>query len=1778
MQKNKEALTEEEKLEYNKKSKERMQKSKKAQTEEESLEYKKKDRERKQNQRKQNRSELQRLKNFRSATRHGPIFVCSSCEQKMFRNGVCKLDTPLKEKLKEKNVEIYDKVFAHDLIPITIHDCQNEEPTTDFYLCFTCKKHLKNGKLPPMSAANGLSLVELKEDLALSELENNLIAKRILFQKIYQLPRSRMAGCKDKLINIPIHDNDIINTFENIPRTPKEAGLMEIKLKRKMEYNNYHKKQYVDTEKMFKALNFLKENKHPGYLFYDGINEYENRCKETDPKGFDLIFVYEDGIEKIVDIEEYLENLAKKDEDLKIEKKKDLNESVDKLKEEQEDKDKDPARKFQFDYDKSVCMVDKFPEAAVKEVSEDSKGLAFAPGEGKIPENILMTENWDIDAFPMKFPDGLNGLHQKRERKLTDQYHFVQRLRNKDPRFSTDPSYVFATAAYLEKKQLQRNINVSYQRGTLSTSELGQKTYSLTDGFSVFDKISNTPAYWKTAKYEMLAKLENLGPFQFFFTLSCADSRWDENFSSILVDLNISIEYKTDSNGKEETIVKMENGENIPMKMYLENYIDESRHEMIRTHVLNATRNYNHRVKAFIKEIVMDKNNPMAVEYYSTKVEFQGRGAGHNHGTLWVNLKKMEYYYYEDENDQWLDLDELIVDCEVDDPSKLTNEVTELLKDIVKNKYKDEEERKESSISESVRNFFDKLQGVERRAEITSDTILSRFPLYGVSASFTKFQTHENLLEHEEKALIRFADKFTTCTLNQATIESMTDDPSLKNTSAEVRDIVMSVNIHNHTRTCTKYLTICRFGFGKFPVWRTLISKPSKLIPTEKKQIFSKILKDVRAILDDDETIKKILDEYPNRRNEKREEYVKNREKRIKKVLNLAGLKTEEEYGLYIAALETRTSGYSIILQRDLDEMYVNSYNPEWARAWNGNHDLQICLDYFAVITYITEYYTKDDTGTMTLLLEALKNSDCEDLRDKMRLLMNTYISARQMGEAEALFKIFPDFHLKDSNVTTVFVPVSRRENRSKFLVKVDENKNYNGQAKLKINGREGFYVEKYDVVSKFERKEDGMEDISFSHFAKMYGPSWKYKECDANENVVDDSDDENELDFSNDEEVENLEYEEANEDEKFDFCMKCRNDPSDPKHERCKIIRGKKLKKYIKLKNPFPGEAPYMKKRKHPAVLRFHKFKQDTHPSDYFFSEALLYKPFSSETELENIIKNLTDSELDVHNKQIQCVKEQVMEHLDGVSEARYFAEEFRRNEDTGETLDPQGEQDVDDCEYEGIIDHPDFPDLDLEALEEEVKKKSFEKTYKVMDIDDMEVLMEKTRNLDYYQRKVLEVGIRYARNIVKAIKSKNHLPTAPKLMVHGGAGSGKSTVINIVKQWVHLILQTSGDNPDCPYIFTTAPTGTAAANVRGQTMHSAFGFSFGNEHFSLSDKKRDEKRALLKNLRVVIIDEISMIKADQLYQLDMRLREVTQKPDKIFGGVAVFAFGDLLQLQPIQARYIFQEPKCNDYKLGFYSGTHWHSFEVINLEENHRQDSDKHYADTLNRIRVGTQTSEDIKQLETRIRPFGHPDLDGATYISGKNVEVNKFNMIGLNALCTELVEVEAANLHPTIKNFQPNVNSKGNIGTERNETPFRQTLEMKVKARVMLTYNIDVMDGLTNGARGEIVAFKRSKKGYVEQVVIKFDENWQGQERRKKDKSTEKNYPGCTAIERVMFQYSLGRTRSSVSNHARVVQFPLRLCFASTTHKFQGQTVCKPNKIVIDLRTVFKPAMQC
>ena len=132
---------------------------------------------------------------------------------------------------------------------------------------------------------------------------------------------------------------------------------------------------------------------------------------------------------------------------------------------------------------------------------------------------------------------------------------------------------------------------------------MGEKAYMLDDGYRVLDDIKNTPRYWKKAKHEMLAKLDNLGPFHLFFTLSCADMRWDENFASILHEKGVEIQYSVipDDEDNWDTIVeaKRTEGSNYkPIKQFIEEDIEESLHELIRGNVLSATRYFQQRNEA----------------------------------------------------------------------------------------------------------------------------------------------------------------------------------------------------------------------------------------------------------------------------------------------------------------------------------------------------------------------------------------------------------------------------------------------------------------------------------------------------------------------------------------------------------------------------------------------------------------------------------------------------------------------------------------------------------------------------------------------------------------------------------------------------------------------------------------------------------------------------------------------------------------------------------------------------------------------------------------------------------------------------------------------------------------------------------------------------------------------------------------------------------------------------------------------------------------------------
>ena len=88
--------------------------------------------------------------------------------------------------------------------------------------------------------------------------------------------------------------------------------------------------------------------------------------------------------------------------------------------------------------------------------------------------------------------------------------------------------------------------------------------------------------------------------------------------------------------------------------------------------------------------------------------------------------------------------------------------------------------------------------------------------------------------------------------------------------------------------------------------------------------------------------------------------------------------------------------------------------------------DIQIVLDYFAVITYVTDYYSKDETGTLEVIKAALNQSEAKDIKDKMRQVSNAFLTHRQMGEAESVYKLLPNMTLIQSNNTCQWVGLGR--------------------------------------------------------------------------------------------------------------------------------------------------------------------------------------------------------------------------------------------------------------------------------------------------------------------------------------------------------------------------------------------------------------------------------------------------------------------------------------------------------------------------------------------------------------------------------------------------------------------------------------------------------------------------------------------------------------------------------------------------------------------------------
>ena len=155
-------------------------------------------------------------------TRYRPIYICASCELRLYLHQVDKVEQDFKESL-TTNLKNCIKDIEIEINKVEYLETKVERQQ---YICKKCKTSLRGRRMPKLCTQNGLKVDSVPEEIKLTELEANLIAKNIIFQKLHKKPKSRMAGCHDRLINVPINKEDIDKTLKNYPIHQQKQELL----------------------------------------------------------------------------------------------------------------------------------------------------------------------------------------------------------------------------------------------------------------------------------------------------------------------------------------------------------------------------------------------------------------------------------------------------------------------------------------------------------------------------------------------------------------------------------------------------------------------------------------------------------------------------------------------------------------------------------------------------------------------------------------------------------------------------------------------------------------------------------------------------------------------------------------------------------------------------------------------------------------------------------------------------------------------------------------------------------------------------------------------------------------------------------------------------------------------------------------------------------------------------------------------------------------------------------------------------------------------------------------------------------------------------------------------------------------------------------------------------------------------------------------------------------------------------------------------------------------
>ncbi|MCX7982339.1 MAG: AAA family ATPase [Syntrophales bacterium] len=352
--------------------------------------------------------------------------------------------------------------------------------------------------------------------------------------------------------------------------------------------------------------------------------------------------------------------------------------------------------------------------------------------------------------------------------------------------------------------------------------------------------------------------------------------------------------------------------------------------------------------------------------------------------------------------------------------------------------------------------------------------------------------------------------------------------------------------------------------------------------------------------------------------------------------------------------------------------------------------------------------------------------------------------------------------------------------------------------------------------------------------------------------------------------------------------------------------------------------------------------------------------------------------------------------------------------------------------------------------------------------------------------------------------------------VFVTGKAGTGKSTLLTYFRSITKKEL------------VVLAPTGVAAVNVGGQTIHSFFQFKPHVTPDSIKKRKNGDQN-IYRRLQTIVIDEISMVRADLLDCIDRFLRINGPQEGYPFGGIQIILFGDLYQLPPVvteNEKEIFK----GHYETPYFFGARVFpelTMEFVELEKVYRQ-TDTEFLRLLNAIRNRTVTEEDLEIINRRVdADFQPKEWDYYVNLTSTNDLADRINEDGLSRLKGDLWRSWGV--------------VKGQFAAD--SLPTAVELKLKKGAQVMLLSN-DSSRRWVNGTMGKVENFENGG------VIVSLETG----------RVVE---VGLYTWEMLRFTLEEGRLTSRAIGS--FTQYPLRLAYAITIHKSQGKTF---NKVIIDV----------